>query len=484
TGSISGNIVNNATLEFSRSDDLLYAGVVSGTGRLSQSGAGTLTLTGASTYAGATTVGSGKLLLQSGGRIDGTSGLTVNGGGEAIVDGAGSRLVAGPGTSTIGSSTAGTLTVRNGGSVTLAALSVATASNATLSVVGSGSLVTISGTSTFGVSGVATVNILGGGMISSEAAVTTLGGVPPLSGYRAVATVSGAGSQWDFVNSLQFRRGALTVSNGGLVNAGSADIAYGSNAASADLLVTGANSRFETSGALVIANSATGRGSITIADGGVVGAGSGTLALGAGNAALNIGGAEGGPAAHAGLIEAASITFAAATGRVNFNHDDAGHQFTSVMSGAGAVNHNGPGATVLTRANSYKGSTTVNAGSLYINGDQSAATGLTTVNPGGTLGGIGTIGGDVVVNGGAVNPGGLGTVPGTLTIAGDLTLDGASRLNYSFGQANVEGGAFNDLIRVNGDLTLAGTLNVQTTAGATFDPGVYRVISYDGALTN
>ena len=42
----------------------------------------------------------------------------------------------------------------------------------------------------------------------------------------------------------------------------------------------------------------------------------------------------------------------------------------------------------------------------------------------------------------------------------------------------------NDLAVVNGNLTLAGTLNVGLTPGGSFDPGIYRVISYAGTLTN
>src|SRR5215472_15266308 len=43
TGSVAGNIVNNAALTFNRSNALTYAGVISGTGAVTQSGTGTLT---------------------------------------------------------------------------------------------------------------------------------------------------------------------------------------------------------------------------------------------------------------------------------------------------------------------------------------------------------------------------------------------------------------------------------------------------------
>src|SRR3546814_6089183 len=51
-----------------------------------------------------------------------------------------------------------------------------------------------------------------------------------------------------------------------------------------------------------------------------------------------------------------------------------------------------------------------------------------------------------------------------------LELASTSTINVSFGQANVVGGSLNDLIEVGGDLTLGGTLNVETAVGGSFDP--------------
>lgn len=55
---------------------------------------------------------------------------------------------------------------------------------------------------------------------------------------------------------------------------------------------------------------------------------------------------------------------------------------------------------------------------------------------------------------------------------------------FEFGEANVAGGALNDLVDVGGDLVLDGTLNVSVSAGGSFGGGVYRVFNYGGALTD
>ena len=135
TGSVAGNIVDNAALIFNRSDALTYAGVISGTGSLTQAGAGTLTLTGANTYTGTTTISAGTLQLGNGGTTGSVAGnivdnaalvfnrsdaLTYGG----VISGTGTLTQAGTGTLTLtgantytGATTisAGTLQLGNGG---------------------------------------------------------------------------------------------------------------------------------------------------------------------------------------------------------------------------------------------------------------------------------------------------------------------------------------------------------------------------------
>lgn len=52
TGSIIGNVVNNRTLAFNRSDNITFTGTISGGGDVQKLGAGSLTLTGTNTYGG------------------------------------------------------------------------------------------------------------------------------------------------------------------------------------------------------------------------------------------------------------------------------------------------------------------------------------------------------------------------------------------------------------------------------------------------
>ena len=296
-----------------------------------------------------------------------------------------------------------------------------------------------------------------------------------------MVTITGAGSNWTSTGTLAMTNGSFSLLDGGAASFASATI--GSAPQTANLLVSGANSIFTTTGDLTVGNG-TGTGVITLADAAHLAVGGTfTLAGVAGSTGvLNIGGAEGQAADAAGFYDAPTLAFGAGTGRLNFNHTETNYAFATAMSGAGTVNQVA-GVTNLTGDSSaFTGTTNVSGGTLKVNGTLgNASAGLNVLN-GGTLGGAGTIGGNVsVANGGILAP---GNSPGTLTINGNLALSAGSVLNFEFGQANTPGGALNDLVNVGGDLTLDGTINVTQSAGGTFGPGIYRVFNYGGALTD
>lgn len=150
---------------------------------------------------------------------------------------------------------------------------------------------------------------------------------------------------------------------------------------------------------------------------------------------------------------------------------------SGTLSGPGNLTKTGVGTLTLTGVSANSGAITVASGTMRVDG--TLGNGPVTVGYGARLSGVGTIGGAVTIaDGGAIAP---GNSPGTLT-TGALTLSSGSRLDFELGQPGVVGAGVNDLINVNGNLVLAGTLNITDAGG--FGAGVYRLINYTGSLTD
>ena len=314
------------------------------------------------------------------------------------------------------------------------------------------------------ISGTGSVSKIAAGILTLSGSNTYQGGTRIQGGTVAVGADNalGAGS-----GGVALDGGALAFNSSFTLGSGRAvSVTANNGTLSANAGVTGTLTQAITgAGALT----KDGAGTIVLTSNANSWAGGATIA--AGTLQLGNGGASG------NLPGASAI---ANNGTLAFNRSD---QFTfgNLVTGTGGLSQIGAGTTILTANNSYAGPTSVTGGALYVNGTQTGA-GPATVGNGATLGGSGRLGGNVTVqSGGTLAPGGVGAVPGTLTVGGDLTLQGGSTLAYSFGQAGVVGGPFNDLTNVGGNLALGGTLNVQTSAGGSFDPGVYRVINYAGS---
>ncbi|KQZ69554.1 hypothetical protein ASE06_01670 [Sphingopyxis sp. Root214] len=488
TGTIAGDIINNGNIRFNRSDNSVYAGSITGTGSFAQSGGGTLSLTGNSNWTGSASISGGSgLRVASGNNVTAANQTNVTQGGSLTISGPGSTFTTGLAALTAGNGTV-SLNVENGGtfqtSGTLALRTIGgTVGTSDLNIAGAGSLVSADrfDVST-GASAASNIVISGGGTL--QTGVASIIGSAAGNTTISTVTITGAGSNWTSSGILLTRNANISVLDGGALNLGAAQI--GTIAQGANVMVSGAGSTFTTTDALTLGLiGANANGVLTITDGAQVTAGTGLmLAADAGTTGtVNIGGVEGGAAAAAGFIDG-NIIFGPGAGELNFNHTDADYLFANSMSGAGAIGH-AAGFTRLTGDSSaFTGTTSVAGGTLVVDGILGGATSGVSVATGGTLGGTGTIGGNVVVLNGNLNPGDVGGIPGMLTIAGNLSLTPAATLNVDFGQANVVGGAYNDLIDVGGDLVLGGTLNVAETPGGSFDPGVYRVINYAGTLTN
>ncbi|QLF94660.1 autotransporter-associated beta strand repeat-containing protein [Pseudomonas sp. ABC1] len=144
-----------------------------------------------------------------------------------------------------------------------------------------------------------------------------------------------------------------------------------------------------------------------------------------------------------------------------------------VLSGNGSLIKNGQGDLILGGASTFSGATSVNAGNLIVNGSLASAS--VQVASGAGLGGGGTLTGAVSLADGASLNVGSATAP--LTV-GSLALASGSNLNFALGAP----GSTTSLVKVSGDLTLDGTLNISNAGG--FGIGVYQLFTYGGSLTD
>ena len=143
TGSIAGNLVNNASLVFNRSDTTTYSGVISGTGTIQNTGTGTTTLTGQTSYAVPLVAIAGRLIVGSTASVNGfsTTGiLTVDSGATLELKSKGLAFV--NGLSTV---TGGTILAANGISLGAGANVVGTGAVSGRVAAGVGSRVEASG---------------------------------------------------------------------------------------------------------------------------------------------------------------------------------------------------------------------------------------------------------------------------------------------------------------------------------------------------
>jgi autotransporter-associated beta strand protein len=118
-----------------------------------------------------------------------------------------------------------------------------------------------------------------------------------------------------------------------------------------------------------------------------------------------------------------------------------------VISGDGALIKTNSNTLTLGGANVYTGGTTVNGGSLVVNG----SVGAVTVNDGGSLGGEGTVGALTLTSGSFLKP---GNSPGLLTAASSSWAAGSTYI-WEIDNATGTAGTNWDLFSVTGALDLS-----------------------------
>ncbi|WP_245582011.1 autotransporter outer membrane beta-barrel domain-containing protein, partial [Phyllobacterium phragmitis] len=276
-------------------------------------------------------------------------------------------------------------------------------------------------------------------------------------------------------NNLGDPSGGITFNGGTLENTNSLGLTLGSGRA---VKMTGAGT-LKSDSDLTVAGDISGSGAFgKIGDGNLILTGSnfgytGTMTITGGELHVGTGGATG-TLGGAG----SSVALTGASNKLIFDRTGA-LTYDGTIKGDGSVTVQGGLELTLTKANSYKGPTEVVTGStLVVNGDQTQATGATTVD--GTLRGGGTIGGDVTVNlgGTLLAQDEAGNNVSKVQINGALTLRGGSNTNFIY---DVDPGS-SDLdalqVLVDKDITIddAAILNVKTGSGVTLAPGIYGLL--------
>jgi len=444
--------IQNGSLSSSGLFDVRF-GTVSATlmggGSLTKSTTGTVTLSGANSYTGGSSINAGTLEASHAtfGAIDalGTNTVVLNGGTlRSTVGGqlANSLSFASGATSTF--SVAAAQTVTTTGFLTFSDNSVARFGSATDTgtiVIGSPGGIFIDPSSRLEVNG-GTLRSAGGSSFLSS-----------LTGANASTTVA-AGATLDFNDQMSpFLGGINNLLGSGLVLTGTS--------AATDLRIASGTFAGEIAGAgsVHVTNffPATLNGTLILTGANSYSGGTFVDA----NHVLQIGN---------GGATGSIIGDVVDNGVFAINRSNA-YTFAGVILGNGAFQQSGSGNTILTGASTYVGTTSVNAGTLSVNGSI-ASSSLTTVNADGTLGGDGTVG-NTTINGGTLAP---GNSIGTLTVHGSLVFTAASSYMVEVSPANA------DRVNVSGAATLGGaTVNANFAAGA-YIARQYVIVSAVGGV--
>ncbi|PWU14784.1 MAG: hypothetical protein C5B45_03910 [Chlamydiae bacterium] len=474
TTSLQGNIVDNARVVFNQTGSGTYGGNISGSGNVIKQNSGVVSLTGSNTYTGGTVVNAGTLAVSGSGTLAPAGAITVNAGEFDIsgllapfltigdLNGSGGIVNLGPNALIEGTSNntsyagvitgTGSFTKQGAGTLILTGANTYTGGTTVSAGVLQGNATSLQGNILDNASlvfdqastGTYTGVISGSGTVTKQNTGTlTLTGINTYTGGTTInaGTVAFSGS------------GTLASTGAITINAGNFDISaitassqtIGNLSGTGGTVVLGAKTLVEgTSNSTSYAGIITGTGAFTKQ-------GSGTLILtGANNY-------TGGTTVSSGILQGNTTSLQGNildNATVVFDQTTTG-TYNSVFSGSGNLSKQGAGIlSFLNDSSGFAGTSTINAGTFFINGSLG---GTCTVSSSGILGGTGTIGN--LINNGIVAPGGS---IGTLTVNGNYVQGPSGTLEIEIAPSGAT-----DLLQVTGTATLNGILHVIP------EPGVY-----------
>jgi autotransporter-associated beta strand protein len=362
SGSLSGNnVTNNAALKINRSDGYSLGNTISGTGSVSNIGAGITTISANNTYTGGTNVVAGTIKVGNANAL-GTGSVNVATGATLDLD---SNSI-----TVTGLTGGGVVTTGNGSTVTLN-LNIASTSPSQFD---------------------GSIKLTNGGAINLG---KLSAGIGTLTGSNQLNTMSVSAGTLAFngPNSTQTFTGGVTLTSGGSVRVDSGTVTFGNVTLGTSGSTSGDNSRFTIAGGNVTVNNYSAFRTTSAANGDITTG----LQITGGVATFNSIVVDKGNSAGAFAMSGGNVTINAATGGLILGNGTHGDRPTLMQVSGGTLTYNGSDGLIVV-SNTTRGVATFSGGVTTLQG--------INVNATQTPAGNGTLamsGGTVYLGGGGIN---------------------------------------------------------------------------------